>query len=218
MPIGTPIANTVIYILDRYMNPVPVGVPGEIYISSPGVARGYHNKDDITAGSFVPNPFRPGDRLYKTGDQARWMRDGIIEYIGRVDHQVKIRGYRIEPGEIATLLSTMQGITECTVIDRRDKTGDLYLAAYYVAGAEIPVQEIKSFLKDRLPDYMVPSRFMRLESMPLNPNGKVDRRALPEPDAVVSAAQYVAPRDEMERVPGAALAGTPGCGEDWYSR
>jgi len=199
VPIGTPIANTVIYILDRHMNPVPVGVPGEIYISSPGVARGYHNKDDITASSFVPNPFKPGDRLYKTGDQARWMHDGIIEYIGRVDHQVKIRGYRIEPGEIATLLLTMPGITECTVIDRRDKTGDLYLAAYYVAGAEIPVREIKSFLKDRLPDYMVPSRFMRLESMPLNPNGKVDRKALPEPDAVASATQYVAPRDEMER-------------------
>lgn len=199
VPIGKPIWNTRIYILDRQLNLCPIGVAGEIYISSPGVARGYLNKDDITARSFVPNPFLPGERMYRTGDLGRWREDGIVEYLGRVDYQIKIRGYRIELGEIEAQLARHPLVHDCVVMDR-DNRGDKYIAAYYVAESEIPVGELKSFLRDALPDYMVPSSFMRLDALPLSPNGKVDRNALPEIEGQRAqvATEYVAPRTDVE--------------------
>jgi amino acid adenylation domain-containing protein/non-ribosomal peptide synthase protein (TIGR01720 family) len=199
VPIGKPIANTIIYLLDKDMGLVPVGVPGEIYISSPGVARGYLNNDDMTARSFLPNPFIEGDRIYRTGDLGRWRSDGVMEYLGRVDYQVKIRGYRIELGEIESALLKHPSIHDCVVIDKI-RSGDKYIAGYYVSDAELDVTELKDFLKDFLPEYMVPSYLMRLESLPLSPNGKIDRNALPEIDAGQSriSAEYVAPRNEVE--------------------
>lgn len=198
VPIGKPIANTTVYILDRHRRLVPMGVTGEIYISSPGVARGYLNKAEATERSFVPNPFRPGDRIYRTGDLGRWMPDGNIEYQGRVDHQVKIRGFRIELGEIEAVLLRYEGIHECVVVDRPDAAGGKYLVAYFVAEGEVSMGALKAFLREALPEYMVPTRFMRLEVLPLTPNGKVDRDGLPEADTVASENTYVAPVGALE--------------------
>ncbi len=201
IPIGRPIANTQIYILNRYMQPVPVEVPGEIYLSGVGLARGYVNKPEKTAQAFVPSPFHENGRLYKTGDLGRWLPDGNIEYLGRIDHQVKIRGNRIELGEIEAVLARYEGIKDCVVVDR-DDGGSKYLVGYYVAGKDVGVSRLRDFLKESLPEYMVPSRFMRLENLPLTPNGKVDRNALPEPEGLRPdiESEYVAPRDEVEQV------------------
>jgi iturin family lipopeptide synthetase B len=202
VPIGKPIANTKIYIMDKDRRLVPIGVPGEIYIESPGVARGYLNKPEISAKSFVPSPFDPAKTIYRTGDLARWLADGNIEYLGRVDHQVKIRGYRIELGEVEALLASYNGIHDCVVVDRDDRTSGKYLVGYYVSEDEIPVTDIKNFMKEKLPEYMVPARFMKLDMLPLTPNGKVDRKALPEVDNVISGdeSSFVAPRTEIEHV------------------
>jgi len=196
--IGKPINNTVIYILDKNRNLVPQGVPGEIYISSPGVARGYLNRDDITERSFVRNPFNHDETIYRTGDLARWTSDGSIDYLGRVDHQVKIRGYRIEPGEIESVMTSIDGIRESVVVDRSDSQGDIYLAGYYVTDKEVSASDLKESMRVRLPEYMIPSRFMKLNEIPLNPNGKVERRALPEPDSLLSGAEYAAPGSDTE--------------------
>jgi len=202
VPIGRPIANTKIYILGKGLKLLPIGVTGEIYISSPGVARGYLNKDDITAMSFLQNPFIEGDRIYRTGDLGRWLPGGDIEYLGRIDHQVKIRGYRIELGEVEATLSRHVRIRDCVVVDREETAGGKYLVGYYVSDEEILVGELRTFLNDSLPDYMVPARFMRLEALPLTPNGKVDRKALPEADGLrpEMGAAYIAPRSELEGV------------------
>jgi amino acid adenylation domain-containing protein len=203
--IGCPIANTQIYILDSHLQPVPVGVPGELHISSVGLARGYLNHPDLTAGKFIPNPFsyKEGARLYKTGDLACYLPDGNIEFVGRLDHQVKIRGFRIELGEVEAVLAQHPQVRETVVIARSEQPDDQLLVAYVVPNQEAPtVSELRGFLKQTLPDYMMPSVFVMLEALPLTPNGKIDRRALPTPDSFRSVLEegFVAPRNPTEEI------------------
>ncbi|MFB6363595.1 amino acid adenylation domain-containing protein, partial [Paenibacillus elgii] len=198
VPIGKPIDNTRLYILDRLGRLMPVGVPGELHIAGLGVAKGYVNRPDLTEEKFVPDPFVPGGRMYKTGDLSRWMPDGNIEYLGRIDHQVKIRGYRIETGEIEAALLSHEGVREVVVVTKEDGSGQPYLCAYFVADAALAAQAIRTHLKASLPDYMVPAHLMQLDSLPLSPNGKVDRRVLPEPDGRPQGNEYVPPRTETE--------------------
>jgi len=185
IPIGRPIANITLYILDRQLNPVPVGTPGELHIGGIGLARGYLNRPELTAEKFIPNPYdQQGSRLYKTGDWVRYRPDGNIDYLGRIDHQVKIRGFRIELGEIEARLLEHPAIRETAVIAREDQPGDKRLAAYLVAAHEDSpdIEPLKAWLREALPEYMVPSVFVTLQSMPLSANGKLDRKRLPQPD------------------------------------
>jgi len=204
-PIGRPIANTQVYLLDQHLQPVPVGVPGELHIGGAGLARGYLNRPELSAEKFIPNPFsdEPGSRLYKTGDLARYLSDGNIEFLDRIDQQVKIRGFRIELAEIESLLSHYPGVREVAVIVREDVPGDKRLVAYVVPHAEhaLLTTDLRCFLEEKLPKYMVPSAFVLLEVLPLTPNGKVDRRALPVPEGLRHelTVDYVAPQSEMER-------------------
>jgi amino acid adenylation domain-containing protein len=202
VPIGRPVANTQMYVLDCSLNPVPVGVPGELYIGGVQVGRGYWGRPELTAEKFIPDPFRPGGRLYKTGDLSRWLPDGVIEYLGRNDFQVKVRGLRIELGEIEAALSEHVTVGQAVVVSREETPGDVRLVAYLVprADASPSVADLRVFLKDRLPEYMIPSAFVILPSLPLNPSGKVDRKALPAPERMRSslATQYEAPRTEVE--------------------
>ncbi|MDJ0615616.1 MAG: amino acid adenylation domain-containing protein [Calothrix sp. MO_192.B10] len=202
-PIGRPIANTVIYILDKHLQPVPIGVPGELHIGGAGLARGYLNRPELTEQKFIPNPFsnKPGSRLYKTGDLARYLPDGNIEFLGRIDNQVKIRGFRIEVGEIEAVLAQHDNVREAVVIAREDIPGDKRLVAYLTTNdAKNTINDLRSFLKTKLPEYMIPGAFVLLEAMPLTPNGKVNRRGLPVPDAssLVRETSFVAPRDSVE--------------------
>jgi amino acid adenylation domain-containing protein len=205
VPIGRPIANTRTYVLDANGEPVPIGVPGELYIGGAGVAKGYLKRPELTAERFVRDRFSngPDARLYRTGDTARYRADGTIEFLGRVDHQVKLRGFRIELGEIESVLASHPAVAQAVVTVREDRPGDRYLAAYLrpVAAPAPPRPELLDFLRERLPDYMVPSTFTELEALPLTPNGKVDRRRLPEPDGrrAGSRGSWVAPRSELER-------------------
>jgi len=200
--IGRPIANTVVYILDDRLQPVPIGVAGEMHIGGAGLARGYLNRPNLTAEKFIPNPFsnEPGSRLYKTGDKGRYKPDGNIEFLGRIDNQVKIRGFRIELGEIEVTLAQHPDVLQVVAIAREDNPGDKRLVAYIVGNKELTISNLRDFLKSKLPDYMVPSAFVILEAMPLTPNGKVDRRALPVPDAssFTNEASFVAPRNSVE--------------------
>jgi amino acid adenylation domain-containing protein len=184
LPIGRPIANTQLYILDHQLQPVPIGVAGELYVGGVGVGRGYLNAPALTQQAFVPNPFgrSAADRLYKTGDKARYLRDGNIEFLGRIDFQVKLRGFRIELGEIEAVLDRYPQVRTVTVMAREEQAGHQYLAAYIVASVPIAVGDLREFLKQQLPDYMVPGAFVFLDRIPLTPNGKVDRQALPVPD------------------------------------
>jgi amino acid adenylation domain-containing protein len=186
IPIGRPISNTTVYILDAGMLRVPIGVAGELYIGGDGLARGYAGQAARTAERFVPDPFsqRPGQRLYRTGDLVRWTDDGLIDFLGRNDSQVKIRGFRIELGEIEAVLESHYAVRAAVVIVRQDVSGVKRLVAYIVAPSMPDEIELSRHLRSRLPDYMVPAAFVRLDNLPLTPNGKIDRDALPEPDAV----------------------------------
>ncbi|NEO38505.1 MAG: amino acid adenylation domain-containing protein [Moorea sp. SIOASIH] len=203
--IGRPISNTLVYILDSNFQPVPIGVPGEMYIAGEGLARGYLKQAELTAEKFI---FWNGKRLYKTGDLARYQRNGQIQFLGRLDHQVKIRGYRIETGEIQAILNEHPQVKETVVLAREDKFGTKGLVAYIVVESETPevseteqIYKLKQYLKERLPEYMIPSRFVLLPQLPLTPNGKVDRKALPVPEMVSSVStEYVAPETEAEKV------------------
>ena len=185
--IGRPIANTQIYILDEHLRQVPIGTPGELCIGGAGLAKGYLNQPELTAEKFIPHPWssEPGARLYKTGDLARYLPDGQIAFMGRIDHQMKIRGYRIEPDEIMSVLNEQPAIRMSLVIAREDAPGDKRLVAYVVPvpGAHISAGSLREMLAKRLPDYMVPATFVLLEALPVTPNGKVDRAALPAPGA-----------------------------------
>jgi amino acid adenylation domain-containing protein len=182
VPIGRPIANTTAWVLDRSLYPLPVGVPGELCLGGDGLARGYLGRPDLTAERFVPDPVsgEPGARLYRTGDLVRWRPDGAIDFLGRVDHQVKIRGFRIEPGEIEAVLSAHPRVQEAAVIPVEAAPGDRRLAAFVVGrgGESLSAPDLRLFLKERLPEFMIPAVFVPLDALPLNPNGKVDRRAL----------------------------------------
>ena len=204
IPIGRPIANTQIYLLDAQLQPVPVGVAGEVCVGGDNLARGYHNRPELTAEKFIPNPFsdEPGARLYKTGDLARYLPDGNIEFIGRKDYQVKIRGLRVELGEIEAVLGQHPSVQRCVILVREDIPSDKRLAAYVVPHdqATKTVGELRNFLKTKLPEYMVPSAFVFLDTLPLTPNGKIDRQALSVPNHTRFEPEntFVAPRNPVE--------------------
>ena len=197
---GRPIGNTQVYVLNRQLKPVPVGVPGELYIGGAGVARGYLNRPELTAEKFIPDPFsdRPDARLYKTGDLVRYLPDGTIEFLGRRDQQVKIRGFRIEPGEIETVLGQYGALREALVLVHENERAEKSLVAYVVPGQgqNVTAAQMRQHLKVHLPEYMIPADFIVLESLPLTPNGKLDRQALPTPESArrTVGENYVAPK------------------------
>ncbi len=201
--IGCPIPDLQVYLLDSHREPVPLGVAGEIYVGGAGVAQGYLNRPELTAQRFVPDPFRPGPgaRLYRSGDLARHLPNGDLEYLGRIDQQVKVRGFRIELGEIETVLRQCPGVRAAAVIAHTDGQATLRLVAYLMADAE-PIEHIREHLRGRLPDYMIPALFMRLAALPLNLSGKLDRKALPPPDwtQATSGEPFLAPRNNLERL------------------
>jgi amino acid adenylation domain-containing protein len=212
VPIGRPISNTQLYILDRYMNPVPPGVVGELYIGGAGVSRGYLNRPELTREKFIADPFSGADgaHLYKTGDLARYRKNGIIEYLTRVDDQVKVRGYRIELGEIEAVLADHPGVKSCAVSVREDTPGDKQPIGYVIPqGAEPPTAEVlRQYLRGKLPEYMVPSQFVFLDSMPLTVNGKIDRKALPAPsqESASNVRKFAAPATDTEKALAAIYA------------
>jgi amino acid adenylation domain-containing protein len=204
--LGRPLANVRIYLLDQHLHPIPIGVTGELHIGGAGLARGYLNQPGLTAERFIPNPFSdlPGARLYKTGDLARYLPDGNLEFLGRLDNQVKIRGYRVELEEVEATLEQHQAIRQAVVVAREDASGDRRLVAYCVPhdGCRPDIRELRGFLHIKLPDYMVPAAFVVLDALPLTPNGKVDRQALPAPDQARPRLfeTFVAPRTPIEEL------------------
>ena len=201
--IGKPVANTQVFILDPQLQPVPIGVRGELYIGGAGLARGYLYRSELTAEKFIPNPFaeNPGERIYKTGDLVRYLKNGNIEFLGRLDHQVKLRGFRIELGEIESVLSQHDQVKKAVVVAREDQPGNKQLVAYVIPASTSPgVSDLRKFLQQSLPEFMVPATFVTLEALPLTPNGKIDRRALPAPRSVSEdfPKTRLAPRDNLE--------------------
>ncbi len=200
--LGKPFPNERIYILDAKLQPVPIGVTGEICIGGDKLARGYLNRPELTAEKFIELPFIPGERVYRSGDLGRWRADGTIESLGRVDHQVKVRGYRIELGEVEAALAQLPGVRECAVIVRPDSSGNQRLLAYALpqANATLDPRELRERLQKSLPDYMVPSAIVPLEAWPLTTNGKLDRAALPDPGGSAATPDYAAPRTTTEEI------------------
>ncbi|OAZ60227.1 Bacitracin synthase [Bacillus siamensis] len=195
--IGRPISNMKAYVMDSQMKPVPDGVYGELCLSGAGVARGYLNRPELTENAFVRNPLDPKETLYRTGDLVRRLSDGNLELAGRIDNQVKIRGYRIETDEIRSHLLKHDEIQEAVVIVREDKDQHKYVCAYITSAKVWNSVDLRSYLKEEIPEFMIPSHFVQVERMPLTPNGKVDRKALPEPDGRAGV-NYEAPRNEVE--------------------
>ncbi|HAY3898245.1 TPA: amino acid adenylation domain-containing protein, partial [Escherichia coli] len=198
IPIGKPIANSKAYILDKNYSLVPIGVCGELCVSGDGLARGYVNMPELVSEKFVDNPLEVGTKMYKTGDLARWLPDGNIEFLGRIDNQVKIRGFRIELSEIENRLLQHGNIKEAAVVVKENKDSEKYICAYLVTEKALEELDLRNYLKETLPEYMVPAYFVQLEKMPLTPNGKLDRRALPELNLDATLTEYEAPRNEVE--------------------
>ncbi|BFM51422.1 amino acid adenylation domain-containing protein [Marinomonas sp. THO17] len=199
-PIGRPIFNTQMYVLDKTMQPVPVGVTGDLYIAGEGLALGYYKRPDLTEERFINNPFAVGKKVYITGDKARWREDGVLEYLGRDDNQVKIRGFRIETGDIESALLAMPAIEQAVVTPQTSPSGSKQLVAYLLSKQnEMDIHEIRQQLITKLPDYMIPSHFITIDEMPLTPNGKINRKALPQP-SWQSANHYQAPRNHTEKM------------------
>ncbi|MCP5063167.1 MAG: AMP-binding protein, partial [Ignavibacteriae bacterium] len=205
-PIGKSINNFQLYILDKNLIPVPVGIPGELYISGVGLARGYHNKPELSAEKFLPNPFssKPGDKIYKSGDLVKYLPSGDIEFLGRVDNQVKLRGFRIELDEIESVISSYVQVNEALVMVREDSPGLKQLVTYMVSSKNVSIDlaELRTFLRSKLPEYMVPVSYIILEEFPLTPSKKIDLKALPIPDSSHKTvkAEYVQPRNETEKI------------------
>ena len=201
IPIGRPIANTQVYLLDAEGKPVPIGEEGELYAAGDGVARGYLNQPELTAERFIPNPFGndPNARLYKTGDLARYRSDGVIEFRGRIDSQIKISGYRVEPGEIEATLMNHPDVKSAAVIARKDRSGQMKLLAYVVPqDGNYSAKELQTYLEQKLPPYMLPSVITKIATLPLSPNGKVDRGALPSPEEGSQVAESGPAKSELE--------------------
>lgn len=224
LPIGRPLANRLVYILDNHLQPAPMGVPGELHIGGAGLARGYWNRPELTESTFIPNPFGDG-RLYKTGDLARYLPDGTIEFLGRLDHQVKLRGFRIELGEIEAVLRQHPGVADCVVVVRAESSGHQQLAAYIIpenaASTRSPVyrvsaSDLREYLQPKLAVYMVPAAFVILDHFPLTPHGTVDRHALPAPERSGADASYEPPRTPIEEAVSAIWAEVFGL--EWVGR
>ncbi len=200
--VGRPIRNTRVYVLDAELEPTPAGVPGEAYIASPGLARGYGGRPELTAGHFIPDPFspEPGARMYRVGDRVRWRGDGVLEFLGRMDMQVKVHGVRVEPAEVEAVLRAHPDVRAAAVAARQDGRGEARLVGYWVAeeGTELSADGVRRWLAERLPSYLVPSAFVALDELPLTASGKLDRRALPAPEAARGDGTFVAPRDRVE--------------------
>jgi len=202
LPIGLPVANSEVYVLDEFGQPMPIGAIGELHVGGDGLALGYLHRPELTGDKFVPHPFKPGETLYRTGDRARFRADGLLDYCGRLDQQVKLNGYRIEPGEIQGVLLRHEGVAQAFVTVREDDAGRRQLLAYVVPQGKAPASpDLHRFLRPQMPDYMLPTAYLVLDALPLTPNGKVDVRALPLPEARDDLAEsgHVAPRDELER-------------------
>ncbi|MFV2099404.1 non-ribosomal peptide synthetase, partial [Micromonospora sp. LOL_014] len=200
LPLGVPLVNTEVWVVDEAGLPVPVGSPGELCVSGPCLARGYLGRPGLTAERFVPHPVRPGERLYRTGDRGRWSPDGLVEFLGRTDHMVKVRGYRVELGEVEAVLRGHDGVRECVVVTRANGLAGVDLVAYVVG--DVAAGDLRAWLGQRLPGYMVPRLFVFLDALPLTPRAKVDRRALPEPEDVRSEVtrEYTAPVGPVEEL------------------
>ncbi|MEM9922045.1 MAG: non-ribosomal peptide synthetase, partial [Bacteroidota bacterium] len=197
IPIGKPIDNIRLYVLDLYGQPVPIGTPGELHIAGVGLARGYINREELTRQKFIDSPLERENRLYKTGDLAMWQPDGNIAFLGRIDNQVKIRGFRIELGDIENQLLTHEKISEASVLTKK-LSGEDELVAYYISEVSLEVSELRNFLAIKLPDYMVPAYFVQLEEMPLTVNGKLNRKALPNPE-IKADENFELPVNELQK-------------------
>ncbi|MCP5050487.1 MAG: non-ribosomal peptide synthetase [bacterium] len=207
VPVGSPVPNERLYILDKMGHICPVGVAGELFIAGDGLARGYLNRPELTLEKFIDNPYEPGHKMYVTGDSGRWLPGGMIEFLGRIDHMVKIRGFRIEPGEIESHLMKMKEVTETAVIAKENEMGEGYLCAYIFTdagtgtdGETLTASSVRQYLSEDLPDYMIPSyfMFMKMEEMPLTPSDKLDRKALPEIQTTTESS-YVPPHGKIEK-------------------
>ncbi|ANY69397.1 non-ribosomal peptide synthetase [Paenibacillus sp. BIHB 4019] len=222
IPIGKPLGHSSAYILDASNQLQPVGIPGQLCVGGDGVALGYLHRQDLTKEKFVDNPYAPGERMYLTGDLARWLPDGNIEFLGRMDHQVKVRGFRIELGEIESELLQVDKVDDAAVMTRQDEAGQNYICAYFTGALDLSGVELRSALLRTLPEYMVPAVFIQLEKLPLTPNGKVDRRALPEPDASLTGGiEYAEPVSEQEKllceIWQEVLGAKPGIDDDFFA-